>query len=43
MTYLLALDQGTSSSRTIVFRDSGEIVGSIGPSDSAFQASVQPE
>jgi glycerol kinase len=28
MTYLLALDQGTSSSRTIVFRDSGEVVAS---------------
>ncbi|MBA5638299.1 glycerol kinase GlpK [Duganella sp. LX20W] len=28
MAYLLALDQGTSSSRTIVFRDSGEIVAS---------------
>ncbi len=26
MTYLLALDQGTSSSRSIVFADSGEIV-----------------
>jgi len=26
MTYLLALDQGTSSSRSIVFKDSGEIV-----------------
>ena len=29
MTYLLALDQGTSSSRSIVFRDSGEIVASV--------------
>ncbi|MBA5604166.1 glycerol kinase GlpK [Duganella sp. FT3S] len=28
MAYLLALDQGTSSSRTIVFRDSGEIIAS---------------
>lgn len=26
MAYLLALDQGTSSSRSIVFNDSGEIV-----------------
>lgn len=26
MTYLLALDQGTSSSRSIVFRDNGEVV-----------------
>ena len=26
MAYLLALDQGTTSSRAIVFRDSGEIV-----------------
>ncbi|MEO6351663.1 MAG: glycerol kinase GlpK [Burkholderiaceae bacterium] len=29
MAYLLALDQGTSSSRSIVFRDSGEIVASV--------------
>ncbi|MES2261631.1 MAG: glycerol kinase GlpK [Pseudomonadota bacterium] len=28
MAYLLALDQGTSSSRSIIFRDSGEIVAS---------------
>jgi len=26
MTYLLALDQGTSSSRSIVFSEAGEIV-----------------
>ena len=29
MAYLLALDQGTSSSRSIVFTDSGEIVASV--------------
>ncbi len=29
MAYLLALDQGTSSSRSIVFRDNGEIVASV--------------
>jgi glycerol kinase len=28
MAYLLALDQGTSSSRSIIFKDSGEIVAS---------------
>ncbi len=30
MAYLLALDQGTSSSRSIIFKDSGEIVASSG-------------
>lgn len=29
MTYLLALDQGTSSSRSIVFRDNGEVVAMV--------------
>ncbi len=29
MTYLLAMDQGTSSSRSIVFKDTGEIVASV--------------
>lgn len=29
MAYLLALDQGTSSSRSIVFNDCGEIVASV--------------
>lgn len=29
MAYLLALDQGTSSSRSIVFKDTGEIVASV--------------
>ena len=29
MAYLLALDQGTSSSRSIVFTDSGEIIASV--------------
>lgn len=29
MAYLLALDQGTSSSRSIVFSESGEIVASV--------------
>ena len=28
MAYLLALDQGTSSSRSIIFDDAGNIVGS---------------
>jgi glycerol kinase len=29
MTYLLAMDQGTSSSRSIIFKDTGEIVASV--------------
>ncbi len=29
MAYILAMDQGTSSSRSIVFKDSGEIVASV--------------